>query len=208
MSGVVSDSVLWCDQNMGNDHFTWVLQRGFTLIEVMVTLAVLAILSAVAFPALQDFVERSAMRQLQSEFSASFQRARVDALSRNTCVSVCPLPAGGGAACETTAANFRNWHQGWLVFVNEACTAPANGVVPAADIIQVRQPGAARYTLIDQGGNPPALHTFNARGVLRATGRTLALADSQRDDSPHTRCMTINLQGRLLASRPDADGGC
>lgn len=181
---------------------------GFTLIEAMVTVAVLAILVAVGMPSLQAFLQRSAMRELQSDFSTTLQRARLDAISRNSCVSMCPLDSNGAEACEQTAARQGNWHQGWIVFANATCAAPAGGVPAAADIIQIRQPGRARYTLIDQGGNVPAMHTFNARGLLRSTGRTLLLADANEAQSPSMRCLSLNMQGRLITRKPNANGAC
>ncbi len=181
--------------------------QGVTLVELVITMAVLVILLAIAAPAMQQFIARSAMQGLQSDFAGALNRARLDAISRNTCVSVCPLSSSVASACEATAANQGNWHQGWIVFVNSTCSGTvAAGGPAAADIISVREPGAARYTLVDQGGSPPALHTFNARGVLRASGRTILLNDTADVVGPHARCLRLNMQGRLLADLPKSSG--
>jgi len=50
------------------------------------------------------------------------------------------------------------------------------------------------------------LHTFNARGVLRSTGRTILLNDTADAGSPHARCLKLNMQGRLLADLPKSSG--
>jgi len=180
--------------------------QGVTLVELVITMAVLVILLAIAAPAMQQFIARSAMQGLQTDFASAFNRARLDAISRNSCVSLCPLSSSAASTCESTAANLGNWHQGWIVFANPGCGAVAAGGPAAADIIAVREPGAARYTLIDQGASPPSLHTFNARGVLRSTGRTILLNDTADAGSPHARCLKLNMQGRLLADLPKSSG--
>lgn len=181
-------------------------RRGFTLVELMVTLAVVAILAVIAAPALQSFAARSAMNSLEGDFTKALARARLDALSRNTCVTVCQMavPATPGAArtCEPTVANRGNWHQGWIVFENAACTGTFTAGMPAAaSIISVREPGNARYTLIDRSSTPDLLLTYNARGLLRAGNTTFDLADQQNQGTagPNARTLVLNAQGRLAS---------
>jgi type IV fimbrial biogenesis protein FimT len=207
MSGVVNfvtPDIFACMKMQGKGR----REAGVTLVELVITVSVLSILVAVAAPAIGQFVARSAMQGLQNDFTAAMNRARLDAISRNTCVSVCPLSSSTANTCEATAANQGNWHQGWITYVNAACGAVPAGGPAAADIIAVREPGAARYTLIDQGGSPPAQHTFSARGLLRWSGRTLTLADTGQADSPHARCLRLSMQGRLMAEMPASGGGC
>lgn len=182
--------------------------RGVTLIELVLAVAVLSILVAVAAPSIGQFAARSAMQGLHNDFTQTLNRARLDAIGRNTCVSVCPMSAAVAGTCETTAARLGQWHQGWLTYVNPSCEPVAAGGPAAADILAVREPGPARYTLTDVGGNPPLQHTFNPRGVLRWSGRSLALADAARAESPHARCLRLSMQGRLLAELPKSGGGC
>ncbi len=184
-------------------------RQGFTLLELMVTLAVVGVLAVMAAPALQSFATRSAMKALEDDFTKTMTRARLDALSRNTCVSVCqlatPTTAAPGPSCLAAGATSQGaWQSGWLMFENRACdNAPANGVPAVADLIHVRQPGDARYTLTDRSGTPDRIFTFNARGLLLAGNTTLRLADTAVTNGPNQRNLVLSRQGRMRSDPYD-----
>ncbi len=184
------------------------LPRGFTLIEMMVTVALMVILGMMAVPALQSHVTRSGMQTLQNDFISSLNRARSEAVARNTCVSMCQLRVGTTNTCETVNASNGNWEQGWIMFEYPDCNTAgvADPFIPAS-VIQVRQPGNARFTLTDKAQVNRGFFTFNSRGVLRSQTATLILADAQDKDgaslSPYARNLTLNVQGRVQVQLPD-----
>ena len=175
-------------------------QRGFTLVELMVTVAVVAILAAVAVPGLQSFLAKSGMNAVRDDFAIALQRARLDAINRNTCVSVCQLQGGTANTCETQAAQLGQWHKGWIVYANDSCAAPTatSAAVDAANLIVVRQPGNQRFQVQDQaGGAPESVMTYNSRGLLRTGGARFRVVDSQNNANPYGRDIVLNLQGRV-----------
>lgn len=87
-------------------------QRGFTLVELMVTLAVVAIVALIAVPGMQGLVNNSRSTGMAGEMTASLQLARSEAIRRNSPVTVC------GTADGTTCAANTSWGR-WIVIGND-----------------------------------------------------------------------------------------
>ena len=84
--------------------------RGFTLVELMIVLAVAAILLGTAVPAFTGLIRSSALASATNDLFAAFLVARSEAVKRNARVAVCK--SANGAAC----AQSGGWEQGWIVF--------------------------------------------------------------------------------------------
>lgn len=86
-------------------------QRGFTVTELLITVAVFGILGAFAIPSYQQMVQNSQIKSATNSIVNGLQIARAEAVKRNTDVqlefransawTVCLSPAGGGS-CPTT----------------------------------------------------------------------------------------------------------
>jgi len=73
------------------------LSTGFTLVELMVTVAVLAILSAIAAPSFSNLINSNRLTASANEVVAALQTARMEAIRRNSSVVLCP--SVDGATC-------------------------------------------------------------------------------------------------------------
>jgi type IV fimbrial biogenesis protein FimT len=96
-------------------------QGGFTLIELMVTLAVAAIVVTMAVPSFQSVINGSRLAGATNEMITSLQLARGEAIRRNARAGVClsaDTNTGEGAECATADVD------GWIAFVD----ANDNGV--------------------------------------------------------------------------------
>lgn len=82
---------------------------GFTVIELMIVVAIGAVLLAIGAPSLAGFLRESRLSTAMSDLTSDMQAARGDAVKRNAWVLVCAR-----AAATDTCANGTNWSNGWL----------------------------------------------------------------------------------------------
>lgn len=85
-------------------------QYGITLIELIVTLAVLSILVAFGVPSMQDVIKRNKVQSILQDFSTSLKFARSEAVRQSGKVSMC------ASSNQTSCAGTGNWKQGWIIF--------------------------------------------------------------------------------------------
>jgi type IV fimbrial biogenesis protein FimT len=85
--------------------------RGFTLVELMITLAILAILLSIAAPSFRDLIQSNRTQTISTDLLNALQLARSEAIKRGEQVEVCRR---NGDVC----ANAVDWDNGWLVKVS------------------------------------------------------------------------------------------
>lgn len=95
--------------------------RGFSLIELMVTVAVGAILLTVGVPSFQTFIQDSRLTTQSHDLRTALNYARTEAVRRAESVSVCR--SNDQASCSG------NWENGWIIFTDD----DKDGSVDAAD---------------------------------------------------------------------------
>lgn len=86
--------------------------RGFTLIEAMVSLAILSILIVVAAPSLSSYSENSKVRAVTESFLASAQQARLEAIRSNQKVELVltsDAPTAANVGTTNSSASAGNW---------------------------------------------------------------------------------------------------
>jgi type IV pilus assembly protein PilA len=79
------------------------LQQGFTLIELMIVVAIVGILAAIALPAYQDYVVRSKMSELEAAIAAC-----KTSVAEYTATHAGTLPTDAQAGCSTTTTQYVN----------------------------------------------------------------------------------------------------
>lgn len=160
---------------------------GFTLLELMVTVGIAAILGMMAAPSLRDFVIRNRSSAASNEFMGGVLRARTEAVSRNSCVTMCASTTTTASPPSCSGATQTAWGTGWIVFRNEACdasvTAPA-----AADVLLVTRELDPDYSVTGGKG----LLFFSASGQPRPAdaGSFSVQYQSSTRSSNRTICMS------------------
>ena len=78
---------------------------GFTLIEMMVVIGIVAILAAVATPYMGTMIKRQRIKTAAFDVFASLTFARSEAIKRNTTVTITPVAGGWSKGWQITDAN-------------------------------------------------------------------------------------------------------
>jgi type IV fimbrial biogenesis protein FimT len=155
--------------------------RGFTLIELMVTIAVGGILIAMAVPAFNDFVLNDRDIGQINSLVASFSFARSEAIKLNNGgIQVCP--SSDGLACNGTT----NWAGGWIV-------ADTLGDPPLQYVPAFTTSNTVSASLAGQTGV-----TFASTGLV-SQPVTIKICDTR--GGSYARDVEVNATGRIEGSR-------
>jgi type IV fimbrial biogenesis protein FimT len=167
--------------NAGND-------MGFSLIELMVVLGVLAILFTVGAPAFSNLIADNRLLSEVYGLRATLNNARTEALTQRTFVTVCR--SGDGAGCNG------NWNQGYIAFTDFDGDGVLDPNGPRGDkIIQGKVLDNA--TLGITYSNAANRIRFNSRGNALTFGGTMMICDDR--GAKKARGMVVSNLGSVQA---------
>lgn len=175
---------------------------GFTLIELMVTIAIAAVLLVIGVPSFVSFQRSSELTSAANSFVAALGAARGEAMKRGLQAVVVPREDN-------------NWATGWSVFVDTDNNQQFNG----ADILIVQQGALPSYFAASGQGtaqNSPAYIMFNPSGYTQTAGSVFqsSTLKIERNDisgtakTQQTRIVIIAKTGRARACQPATDTTC
>jgi type IV fimbrial biogenesis protein FimT len=82
---------------------------GFTLVELLMTIALASILMAIAVPSFNQLVVGSRLTTQANELVAAINLARSEAIKRNANISLCRANSATATACSASAGNWQHW---------------------------------------------------------------------------------------------------
>ena len=152
---------------------------GFSLIEMLTTMSILAIMLAIASPGLASLTSANALSAAQGELASAMVLARAEALKRG-------LPVGLAAATPVAGAEFSG---GWTIFVD----ANGNGTFDAGETIVRQQPAFHGDVRVAASGGTTVLE-FNGRGFLTPSAMvTFTVCSSMATKSYQVRVEPVGL---------------
>lgn len=163
-------------------------QRGVTLVEQIMVIAILGVLAAIAMPPLARMLQRNRVQVAQADFIAALQHARGVAITAGKSTLLCP--SRDGAQC----SGGTRWESGWLIGHDQ----DRNGQ-PDAGALRT-QPSYAGVTIIGDSGRP--LVRFRADGSAPGTTNTLRIC--ARGHSEQALVVVISNSGRVRGASANA----
>ena len=153
-------------------------QSGFTMVELMVTVAVLAILAGIALPSFQASLRSNRVATTSNELLASLSLGRTEAIRAIGPAGVCPSSTGLACVANT------DWAAGWIVWHE----VPSAGG-PVLTVIRYVQP--KQRTAVT---GPAAGLVFTAQGRAQAGATQIDVAPS--DAATPARCVRVGVTGQ------------
>jgi len=156
-------------------------QQGMTLVELMITLAVAAVLMVVAVPSMTSFVQNERLTTQINTLLAHLQYARSEAVKTHQRVVVCS--SNDAATCSG------NWSDGWIVFTD----GDEDGAVGGSDqLLRAHDALSGGNTLTSSGGSTVI---FDGRGFAPNSNSTFTVSDSR--GASYAKSITISNTGRI-----------
>jgi type IV fimbrial biogenesis protein FimT len=169
---------------------------GFTIIELMVTIAVVSVLLSLAVPAFNDLMRRTRIANQTNAIVGALNYARGETATRGLPITVCAAADMAREECLAASEDATDWTNGFIVFTDRTGDF---GEIDGTD--QVLQAGGmpeggftlastATFARFAVGASPSTERTFTVRptdmGVCVATG---------------TREITIGRTGRVMSTK-------
>ena len=167
----------------------------FTLIELMVVIAVVALTLVSTIPAMRELIQNNVLRGEASRLLSAINLMRSEAISRNSIVSMCP----SSFVYDAVAACSRNYSDGWIIYTN----SDKDRVVDAdtETVIKAFEGLPTGYSLNNKTGTSQAfeLISYLQDGSSRRN-RTLLLCSPSTTRSP-SWSIVMNRVGRPRLAR-------
>lgn len=160
---------------------------GFTLLELLITVAILGIVTAIAVPSMGTYIKNDRLTTQINTLVSHLAYARSEAVKRSQSVVLC-------ASTSASTCTGGNWEDGWILFVDTNSDNAPNG---EEDVLRQRGALDGGNTLASNIGN---LVIYDSRGFAPNSSGEFNLCDDRNEG----RSISISNTGRVRK----ADSSC
>ncbi len=175
-------------------------KSGFTLIELIVTVALAAIIVTIGIPSFRTIILNNSRTAQVNEFVGVLNLARSEAAKRGIRVTICRRLNDTTCATDTTSI----WENGWIVWVDQN----NNGTLDANETIKIYGAIPNSFTL-RSGGTFTQSMAYLPNGASTSNTNlgtdTFRLCDSRGIDQ--ARFIVISITGRARVREKDTAAG-
>lgn len=157
---------------------------GFTLVELMVTLAIAAILLTIGVPSFSELTKNNRIVTNANLFIASINTARSEAVKRRRYASVCVSTNYTSATPSCTGGT--DWSNGWVVWVD----MDSDNAIDSDEVISVQEPFETNVSFASSGKTS---FTYSPVGLVDGLN-TMTLCDDRTGETG--RSIDISATGR------------
>ncbi len=157
--------------------------QGFTLVELLSTLSVIAIIVTIGVPSFQSIMQNNRMTTDLNLLVTDLNLSRMEAIKRGDDVTICKRN-NQGTDCEKSG----DWNKGWIVFSDPNRNA---SVETGEEIIHVKSELDSGIALISSKNRI----TFTSQGFSYGFATTFVMSDSRGET--YARKRIISNTGRI-----------
>ena len=165
------------------------MNSGFSLVELMVTVAIISVVVAFGIPSMTEFSKNDRLTTNINTLVGHLAYARSEAVKRSVQVSLCVSNNSGTAAPSCTGGN---WEDGWMIYID---ADGDNSFTAGEEVLRVQQALEGSNTLVPGGGIANQV-IYDYRGFAAVAG-TFLLCDERA--GPHGKSVNISNTGRVRA---------
>lgn len=143
--------------------------KGFTILELMITVVVMALVLAIGAPSFIDFIADQRIRVAASDFMGDISFARAEALKTSRRVIMAHATVAGACGAQGPIGN--SWNQGWCIYVDN----DGSGTFTGGDQVLKIHNGfsSGRVLICAKDGSGTAIADFANTIVFRPDGRVV-----------------------------------
>ena len=169
------------------------MKNGFTILELMITVAIVAIVVTFGVPGFSTVIKNNRLASQTNTLLSTLNFARSDAVKLgNSTVTIC-------GSSNQTACNTSNWESGWIVFHD----TNGDGAVDAGEqVVRIQEALSGGNTLRTNGFPSAALLQFDKRGEITQQG-SFTLCDDR--GATAAKAIVLNISGQSRSATDDDD---
>jgi prepilin-type N-terminal cleavage/methylation domain-containing protein len=174
-------------------------KHGFTLLELMIAVAITAILSAIAIPSFSNLIESHKVSSMSSDLYSEYSRAKSAAFSNNRTVAICA--SSDGESCDASTIDTlgqQNFSDGFISYIPSLNTA-ATGISPEALI------GVFQADGVDIQFHAATDLAINARGMSNTGKFVICYYNLSNEDAVQ---LNITAAGQVIQDDLESGQSC